>query len=225
MKRVLCLAGLCAGLVALVWFVPAETKGQAAPDVVTLPAPRTEGPMSLEETLKLRRSVRSFTSQLLTTEEVSQLAWAAQGVTRPMTGFRTAPSAGATYPLECYFVLPEGIYKYQPQGHVMIPVREGDQREALSQAASGQDSVRQAACVIVITAVYSRTTSKYGERAKMYVHIEAGHVGQNVLLQAVALNLGGVPVGAFRPAQVAQVIGAGREEEPIYILPIGHPAQ
>jgi SagB-type dehydrogenase family enzyme len=198
---------------------PAATTGT----VIQLPAPRTTGDLSLEEALALRRSVRAFTDKALTLEEVSQLLWAAQGVTASWGG-RTAPSAGALYPLEVYAAIPDGLLHYLPDGHRAETVSTADLRVALSEAAGGQAAVADGAAVLVVTAVPARTEAKYGERAERYVQIEAGHVAQNVLLQAVALGLGGVPIGAFSDEEVAGVLALPPGEIPLYLIPLGHPA-
>ncbi len=191
---------------------------------ISLPPPRLQGAVSLEEALARRRSLRSFSDQRLTLAELGQLLWAAQGITSP-AGLRAAPSAGALYPLEIYAVTPEGVYHYRPQGHQAILHLAGDVRSALAAAALSQAAVAQAAAVIVIAAVYARTAQKYGAtRTPRYVALEAGHVGQNVLLQAVALGLGGVPVGAFYDDQVQAVLKLPADQEPLYLIPIGHPA-
>jgi len=195
-------------------------------DFIELPSPRYKGTITLEETLKERRSVREFSSHSLSLEEISQLLWAMQGITEP-SGGRTAPSAGALYPLEIYLVvgnvknLPAGVYKYEPFKHRLIKIKDGDKREKLSYAALGQPWVKTAAVDFVIAAVYERTTRKYGKRGIRYVHIEVGHVAQNLLLQATALGIGAVTVGAFYDSEVKKVVGLKNEEQPIYIIPVG----
>jgi SagB-type dehydrogenase family enzyme len=192
--------------------------------MMELPAPRTEGDLSLEEALAARRSVRDFTSEELTLEELSQLLWAAQGVTAPWGG-RTAPSAGALYPLEVYVATSQGVLHYLPDGHRAESLATSDVRGALSQAAGGQTAVADAPAVLIITALPARTETKYGDRTDRYVHLEAGHAAQNVLLQAVALGLGGVPMGAFSDEEVARVLGLRRGEVALYLIPVGHPAE
>lgn len=192
----------------------------ATGEVITLPAPKTRGSMSLEEALAKRRSVREYAGRTLTWEEISQLLWAAQGVTSEQ-GFRTAPSAGALYPLEMYVVLPQGVYHYTPATHTVTRTVAGDQRRPLGDAAVRQEAVYQAPAVFVIAAVYQRTAIKYGERAERYVKLEAGHAAQNVLLQATALGLGAVPIGAFYDEQVQSVLGLPQEHEPLYLIPVG----
>lgn len=193
------------------------------PSVYPLPEPKTSGTVSLEDALQSRRSRRDFTSQELDPSEISQLLWAAQGITDPR-GFRTAPSAGALYPLELYIVTVDGVFHYLPQKHALEVIRGGDHRTALHDAALGQDPILEAPLVLVIAAVYERTQAKYGsERSPRYVHLEAGHAAQNVLLQATALDLGAVPIGAFYDADVQAVLGLPEDHEPLYLIPIGHP--
>lgn len=206
----------------------ASTTGTSAPrvvatDAIDLPTPRTGGPISFEETLQGRRSVRDFTDEDLSLGERSQLLWAAQGQTASWGG-RTAPSAGGLYPLELYLATADGLWRYLPEGH-RVQVRTADDvRGGLADASGGQSSVATAPAVFVLTAVLARTAAKYGDRAERYVLLEAGHAAQNLLLQAVALGLGGVPVGAFDDGDVAAVLGLPSGEEPLYLIPVGHPA-
>ena len=173
-----------------------------------------------------RRSVRSYADEPLTLAEISQLLWAAQGITSPGGG-RTAPSAGALYPLEVYLLagevteLPAGVYHYISKEHALIPVAEGDHRQALYEAALSQNAVKDAAAVMVITAVYERTTVKYGGRGIQYVHMEAGTAAQNIYLQVVSLDLGTVFIGAFHDDQVKRILRLGKDEIPLAILPVG----
>jgi SagB-type dehydrogenase family enzyme len=178
----------------------------------------------LEDTLLRRRSVRAFTDQALTTEQLAQLLWAAQGITDPR-GFRTAPSAGALYPLELYVVSADGFYRYRPEGHQLLQLAQEDLRSAVWQAGLQQDALRDAPAVFLIAAVYQRTADKYGERATRYVDIEAGHAAQNLLLQAVALGLGGVPIGAFHDDALGTALSLPADHAPLYLLPVGYPQE
>jgi len=194
---------------------------------IMLPEPRYASATSVEEALLERRSVRAYSGEdPLVIEEVSQLLWAAQGITAPWGG-RTAPSAGALYPLELYVVIGDvegfdnGVYRYRPDEHELEKVRDGDVRAELADAALGQESIRDAAIDIVFTAVYARTTVKYRERGIRYVQMEAGHAAQNVYLQAVALDLGTVTVGAFIDSDVKAIMNLEEPEEPLYIMPVG----
>ena len=192
--------------------------------VVDLPAPRTTGPMSIEETLSLRRSVRAYTDEPLTMDEIGQLMWAAQGVTRDW-GARTAPSAGALYPLEVYAVTRAGVYHYVPGEHQALHRPAFGLHDALWEAGLKQDWIREAPVVFCITAVYARTSAKYGERATRYVHVEVGHAAENLLLQAVALDLGAVVIGAFHDDQVRSALDLPDDHAPLYLIPVGHPAE
>ena len=187
-----------------------------------LPQPRLQGEQSLEDTLARRRSVREFTEEPLTGAAISQLLWAAQGFT-DRAGLRTAPSAGALYPLELYVATASGLHHYAPTTHQLSRRDERDLRSAIQAAALGQAAVGDAPAVFVMTAVYARTRGKYGARAERYAHMEAGHAAQNLLLQAVALELGGVPVGAFDDEQLSKILGLPDNEDPLYLIPIGHP--
>jgi len=205
-----------------------ERDGKGSTDEsIKLPEPKYDSSISIEQALLERRSVRAYQDEPLTLTEVSQLLWSAQGITDPKRGFKTAPSAGALYPLEVYVVIgniegiTEGVYKYMPYKHELVMVRNGDVRDKLAVAALGQACVRKGAIAIVFSAVYERTTRKYGDRGIRYVHMEAGHAAQNVCLQAVSLNLGTVVVGAFRDNEVSKILNLPDEEQPLYILPVG----
>jgi SagB-type dehydrogenase family enzyme len=193
---------------------------------IALPEPQYESDTSLEETLRQRRSIRDYGGGTLTLEEVGQLLWAAQGITNER-GYRTAPSAGALYPLELYVVVGEvkglspGVYHYDPQDHALERMLDGDQRQALASEALGQAPVRRGAIDIVFTGIYERTTYKYGERGRQYVHMEAGHAAQNVYLQCVSLDLGTVVVGAFQDEGVQDVLELPEKRVPLYIMPVG----
>jgi SagB-type dehydrogenase family enzyme len=194
---------------------------------IRLPQPKCESSTSLERALHKRRSVRDFKrNESLTLDEVAQLLWAAQGVTHK-DGLRTSPSAGALYPLELYLVagnvksLSPGVYRYLPREHAVVKVAEGDMRKQISTAASSQEFLEDATAILVISGVYERTTKKYRERGKRYVHFEAGHASQNIYLQAVSLNLGTVAVGAFHDAAVKRLLNMGADEEPLYLMPVG----
>ncbi len=187
---------------------------------VNLPAQTRDG-MSLSQALATRRTVRELTGPPLTETEISQLLWSAQGITPARN--RTAPSAGATYPTEMHLLTADGVFHYRPHRHDLEVVSEDDVRLRLFSGAVSQDAVRDAPAVFVVTAVFARTAVKYGDRAVRYVHIEAGHVAQNVLLQATALDLGAVPVGAFDDTAVSEIIGLPTDHEPLYLLPVGRP--
>lgn len=190
---------------------------------VSLPAPTRAGRVSLEEALTRRRSVREFAAKPLPEATLGQLLWAAQGITHP-DGLRTAPSAGALYPLEVYVATATGFYHYNPRRHELERRSSTDLRPALARAALEQASIREAGAVIVFAAAVKRTAYKYGPaRAPRYVFLEVGHAAQNVLLQATALGLGAVPVGAFHDADVQRALSVPKDEEPVYLVPVGYP--
>lgn len=191
--------------------------------LVPLPPPDTSGGPALDDVLRRRRSVRSFSDAPIDEAAMSQLCWAAQGVTSA-DGYRTAPSAGALYPLEVYVVTVDGVARYLPSEHALEVVRTDDSRAALSRAALSQSAVEDAPAVFVITGVYERTSIKYGARAERYVHLEAGHAAQNLLLEATALGLGVVPIGAFDDDAVQRTLGIPADHRPLYLIPVGHPS-
>jgi len=192
-----------------------------------LPEPSYKSQVSIEEAILLRRSIREYEPKPITLSQLSQILWAAQGITQRSTGFRSAPSAGATYPLEVYVVVKEGgvrdlragVYHYLPNSHELELVKLGDYTVDLMKAALGQEWVGDAAVNLVINAVYERTTRRYGDRGIRYVHMEVGHVGQNVYLQCISLNLACVVIGAFYDEEVKRIVGG--VGEPLYIIPIG----
>lgn len=191
---------------------------------IKLPTPSFKGNFSVEEALKSRRSVRSYKQEKLSLKELSQILWATDGKTAEWGG-RTAPSAGATYPLEIYVVvgnvegLKQGLYHYDIDSHSLEIIKEGDLRVQLSNAALGQSSVRNAPVVIIIAGIFERTTSRYGKRGERYVYMEVGHCGQNLHLQAESLGLGTVMIGAFDDEKVKKVLGI--KEDVFYLCPVG----
>jgi len=198
---------------------------------IKLPSPTTTGEMPLEEAISKRRSVRRFAAQTISLAQLSQLLWSAQGVTSS-GGRRTAPSAGATYPLELFVVAGEqtiedlkaGIYHYQSDSHSLNLHSEGDSRKRLAEAALNQRFIADCPVSIVICAIFSKTSHRYGNRGYRYVHMEVGHAGQNISLQAIALGLATVMVGAFDDEVVSAILKLEEQTEPLYIIPIGKPA-
>jgi SagB-type dehydrogenase family enzyme len=196
-------------------------------EIINLPEPIYDSSISIEQALLKRRSVRDYKREPLSLVHVSQILWAAQGITDQEKGFRAAPSAGALYPLEIYIVsgnvrdLSPGVYKYNPSGHSLEPIAEGDKRIELCNAALAQSAVKDGAMAMVFAGVYERTTEKYGERGLRYVYMEAGHSAQNVYLQVISLNLGATVIGAFEEQEVRKVLNLQDNEHPLYIMPIG----
>lgn len=197
-----------------------------ADTAVKLPQPELKGSVPLEEAITKRRSVRAFQDKELSMKQLSQLLWAGQGVTAPKSGpgLRAAPSAGALYPMELFAVKKDGTYRYAPKTHSLAPHAAGDLRPQLT-AAHGQISVSSAPLDIVLCSVHKKITAKYGERGVRYAHIEAGHIAQNIHLEAAALGLGSVPVGAFDDAKVKAALKLPEGCEPLYIIPVGWPAK
>ena len=204
--------------------VEAIAESVARRQTIDLPKPSTRGDVSLEHALARRRSCRELTKTPLSLDALSQLLWAAQGVTHRAEGYRTAPSAGALYPLELYVATGEGFYHYQPKRHRLVDHLDEDVRPRMYRAALEQDAVREAGAVFVIAAVYERTEAKYGKsRSPRYVHLEAGHAAQNLLLQAEVLGLGAVPIGAFSDTALQTVLSLPAHHRPLYLIAVGHP--
>lgn len=193
-----------------------------ADHVKELPEPQEEGDMSVEAAIAGRRSVRSFDSRELSEQQIGQLLWAAQGITDDRRQLRAAPSAGATYPLEIHLATAEWVGHYLPEEHALEIIATEDLRTALMRAALGQRFIADAPAVIVVSAVPERTTQRYGERGIRYIHMEAGHVAQNVHLQAVSLGLGSVPVGAARDEQIKDLLELSDDSLLLYIIPTGY---
>jgi SagB-type dehydrogenase family enzyme len=187
-----------------------------------LPTPSFRGTRTLEEALVKRRSNRSFLDRSIELAAVGQILWAGQGI-RDRSGGRTAPSAGGRYPLDLYVVTESGVGQYLPEEHEIEGVLSEDLREALYSAVLFQDSIKQAPLIVVITADFARAEHQHGEeRAERFAWIEAGHVAQNILLQAYAMGLAGVAFGAFKDEQVVEVMQLPPERAPLYIIAIGY---
>lgn len=193
---------------------------------IELPVPNESSDISVEEALLQRRSIRQYSQEPLKLQEVSQLLWSAQGVTNER-GYRTAPSAGATFPLQLYIVagnvegLDKGVYLYDPDSHSLGQVEKQDVQPELHSAALRQSPVLNAPILLVFTAIYDRTTGHYGERGIRYVHNEVGHAAQNVHLQVISMEMGTVVIGAFRDNAVKEIMNLPENEEPLYIMPVG----
>jgi SagB-type dehydrogenase family enzyme len=183
-----------------------------------------EGAMPVHEALAARRSCREFLDRPLSPARVGQLCWAGQGITDPLEGGRAAPSAGGLFPLVLLVVDADGVHEYLPDGHRLRLLQEGDVRPALQAASLNQACVGQAPVCLAIVADLGVTAARYGRLAQRYCLLEIGHASQNILLQAAAMDLAGVPVGAFDDGQVARVLGLPAHLHPYYLLPIGYPA-
>mgnify|MGYP000336119262 CR=1 FL=1 len=199
------------------------------PQILPLPEPRRSGALSLEDCLASRRTRRLYAQGPLSFEEIAQLLWAAQGITEPKHGLRTAPSAGALYPLEVYLVAGEGgvegleagLYGYLPGRHAIEKIRSGDLRQSLAAACLGQAWMAQAPTMFLLTAEYARTERKYGTRGQRYAWMEAGHVCQNLLLEVEALGLAAAVVGAFDDRRLSETVGLPAARQPLAVVTVG----
>jgi SagB-type dehydrogenase family enzyme len=194
----------------------------SATKTIKLPEPRILGKMSVEEAIFRRRSERSFYPNELSLEQVSQLLWSAQGITDKSWGFRAAPSAGSLYPLYLYILKKDGVFQYIPDGHKLKQISEEDKRPSLVRASLGQGYISEAPLVIVICGNFRITEAKYGQRSYRYVNMEVGHVAENIHLQAVAMGMASVPIGAFWDDVVAKVLELPETQDPFYIVPVGY---
>lgn len=201
---------------------------------IELPEPvRTGGP-GLWQALRDRRSVRHYAGRPIELEALSQLLWAAAGPASKAPGgriLRTAPSAGARYPVEIYAIanrvqgLRSGLYHYKYSSHVLTPLAYGDLGLAAAAAAMGQDACRQASVVFVFTVVFDRTVERYHERALRYLFLDAGHVAQNLALAAAGIGCGTCMIGAFLDDQLCELVRAdGQQEAAVYMIAAGVPA-
>jgi SagB-type dehydrogenase family enzyme len=216
----------------LIWPQPTTVGQRTVISTISLPSPILKGNMSVEQAIQDRRSIRHYTTESLTLQDISQLMWAAQGITDKTGNLRAAPSAGQVYPLEIYLVvgngtvtgLDGGVYHYNPFNNSLEKILEGDVRSDLSQAANGQPWVKQAPIDIVITGDYNKMIAKYKDEtlSTRFVNLEAGHVGENIYLEATARNLVTVALGSFKDDQVHKIIGLPDNENTIYIFPVGH---
>jgi SagB-type dehydrogenase family enzyme len=202
--------------------------------LIALPEPDIKGSVFLEQAIASRRSQRDFLPRQLNLEQISQLIWAACGLAAQgqsnKSRYRTVPSAGATYPLELFVVAGDplqrtaanGLFHYLQARHALEKLADGDIRPALASAAWGQEFIEVAPLTMVFVAEFERTTGRYGQRGIRYVYMEAGHAAQNVHLQAEALGLGSVAVGAFNDAAVSKVLQLPDCLEPIYMVTVGY---
>ncbi len=215
------------GAIVMVSLLFSSATGRGA-DLIKLPAPAYQGKMSVEEALKKRRTVRQFANRGLELAQVSQLLWGTDGTSDPR-GLRTAPSAGATYPLDIYLVVGErgvmglaaGLYHYFPKTHSLELTQKGDLRAKVARASLNQTWMTEAPVMVVFAAEYRRCTARYGERGVRYTHMEVGHAGQNLFLQAEALGLACGIVGAFEDRSLSDILHLPQQQEPFLIMPVG----
>lgn len=242
MKRlliVLCFLGV--GVFATSQEVAIENPVAQEKLIIELPAPSFDGSTSVENALLTRRSERVYLQNAIKFEDLSQILWAAQGVTREIDtvprvfigekwfgGVRTAPSAGALFPIELYIAagnvenIDPGLYKYNALNHTLIKIMDGDKREEVRKAALGQSAVKNGPACIIVAANIGRTEYKYKSRASQYVYIESGAVCQNIYLQCNTLGIGTVLIGAIREDPMKIALGLPDSETPIAVMPIGY---
>ncbi|MHC4586659.1 MAG: nitroreductase family protein [Planctomycetota bacterium] len=208
-----CFASLCLG----------QRRSRTPQKIVRLTKPKLTGTISFEEALANRRSVRLFANKPLEFEQIGQLAWAGQGITEKQRGLRTAPSAGETYPIDLYFATEEGLFVYRPAEHSLEQTSDKDIRNSLATAASMQESVAMAGCDIIVAGSVRKLSTQFRNKARTYMLLEAGHVAQNILLQAACLDLGSVPIGGFTSTkQISRACRLPAGFEPLYIICVGH---
>ncbi len=221
-----CFAALCLG----------QRRTRTPQKIIRLTNPSLTGTVSFEEALTKRRSVRLFSSKPLESEYIGQLAWAGQGITEPQRGLRTAPSAGATYPIELFFATQEGLFAYRPAEHSLAQTSDQDIRSGLAAAASpvaslmsgtiqGAQSVATAGCNIIVAGSVRKLTSQFRNKARTFMLLEAGHIAQNIQLQAVCLDLGSVTIANFNSKDVSRICRLSRGLEPLYIICVGYPIE
>jgi len=198
----------------------ALAQGKSGGETFKLPPPRHDSEVSIEKALLERRSIRSYQEEPLTLKDLSQILWAAQGITEPKRGLRAAPSPRAAYLLEVYVLpgdvtnLPMGLYRYQPEGHELIKIADGDKKAELFKAA-GQAPIKNAPVALVIAGLSEKTQNP------AWMYLEAGHAAENVYLQSVSLKLGTVAMGGFKEDEVRKVLNLSEKERVLYIMPIG----
>jgi SagB-type dehydrogenase family enzyme len=221
LRKILAVSVIAAACSAYLFPAMAAAQEKAPGAVIALPAPKLDGAVSVEKALAERRSVRAYKSEALSLEEVSQILWAAQGITDPSKGYRTAPSARGTYVIQVYLVagnvsgLPAGLYKYEPKGHALVKLSEGDKKGNLLKAA-GQAAIGPAPAALIISGVTDRSAANPN-----WMYLEAGHASENVYLQAFTLKLGTVAMAGFKPEEVKRALSLPEKEQPIYIMPFG----
>jgi SagB-type dehydrogenase family enzyme len=185
--------------------------------------------MSVEEAIWKRRSVRKYLRKPVTLDQLSQILWAAQGITDAQSGKRAAPSPGAKYTLELYVFVREGgvtglqagVYHYEPVSHIITHVKTGDYTMSLQSAAGEQEQIGEAAAIIAVTGVFERATAKYGKRGIQYSLQESGSVAENIYIESTALGLGTVMMGSFDDDLVGQLADAKKGEKPLFLMPLG----
>jgi SagB-type dehydrogenase family enzyme len=213
---------------------PEIYKQYADRNKVNLPLPEQAKTLSFDETLRKRRSIRGFSDELVSLEQLGYLLWSSTGIQRVEGGyaFRNAPSAGALYPIETYLFarnvegLAQGLYHYDIKSHLLEALYVGDFSISLARACLGQQMLASAQVVFIWSGVFARSKWKYKQRGYRYVYLDCGHIAQNLALSATALGLGSCQVGAFYDDEINSILGLdGKEESVIYLSAVGHPAE
>jgi len=221
LRRILAVVVIAAACSTYLFVSIAVAQEKSSGAMITMPSPKLDGSVSVEKGLAERRSVRAYKPEAVSMEEVSQILWAAQGITEPSKGYRTAPSARGTYVIHVYLVagnvsgLPGGLYRYEPKGHTLVKLSEGDKKGDLLKAA-GQAPIGPAPAALIISGVTDRSAANPN-----WMYLEAGHASQNVYLQAFTLKLGTVTMAGFKPEAVSRALNLPEKEQPIYIMPFG----
>lgn len=208
--------------ISCLFLVAALSASALSARIINLPPPKTQGNISIEQSIAQRRSEREIDEREISQEQLSQILWAAQGITDNSFGFRAAPSAGSLYPLTLYVAKKDGVFRYIPDGHKLLELSRTDVRPQLLRASLGQSYIREAPVDIIIAANFAITQAKYGQRAFRYVCMEVGHAAENIQLQAVALGLVSVPVGSFWDDVIRADLSIPDTQDPLYIIPIGY---
>ena len=210
---------------------PEIYKSYPSSKIVQLPSALQEATMGFAEVLRRRKSIRAFSNQPLSKVDLAFLLWASTGIQRIEHGyeFRTAPSAGALYPVETYIAannvedVESGIYHYNIKNHLLEEIKTGDFGEALAHAALDQKMCATASAVFIWTAVFERSKWKYSQRAYRYIYLDAGHVAENLALAATSITCGSCHIGAFFDDEINSIVGIdGTEESAICLSVVGH---
>ena len=211
---------------------PETYKSYPSSKTIQLPKSLQEATIGFTEVLRRRKSIRAFSNQPLSMGDLGFLLWASTGIQRVEHGyeFRTAPSAGALYPIETYIAannvedVEEGIYHYNIKNHLLEEIKTGNFGDALAHAALDQKMCATASVVFIWTAVFRRSKWKYKQRAYRYIYLDAGHVAENLALAAASITCGSCQVGAFFDDEINSIVGIdGTEESAICLSVVGHP--
>ena len=211
---------------------PETYKSYPSSKTIQLPNVLQEATMGFAEVLRRRKSIRAFSNQPLSLDDLGFLLWASTGIQRVEQGyeFRTAPSAGALYPIETYIAanniedVDSGIYHYNIKNHLLEEIKTGNFGDALAHAALGQQICATASAVFIWTAIFERSKWKYNQRAYRYIYLDAGHIAENLALAAASINCGSCQVGAFFDDEINSIVDIdGAEESTILLSVIGHP--